>query len=308
MTESARQAVAGRRAGRSAPAGESPVRSVARAVAVLEQFSLQRPELTFTEISSGIHLTKSTTHRLLAALLHEEMIEFDAKRARYRLGLRVFRLGSVVSKTMEVGAQSDSLLEELAEETGETAYVVVPDGDETLCVRRYDGGSHVRILFLEVGKRQAYNCGAAPRVLLAHLPPERWEAIVAGHVQAMTEHSLMSRSELAHDRDEVLLHGYAVSREDVTLHACALGAPVHDETGEVVAAVSISGIEQRFTAERLPELIERIVAAGAELSRRLGYQERSGGHERPGGRKRSGGRERPGGRKRPGNPGRGGGR
>ena len=65
--------------------------------------------------------------------------------------------------------------------------------------------------------------------------------------------------------------GYAVSREDVTLHACAVGAPVRDETGKVVAAVSLSGIEQRFSDEALPELITRIVASGAELSRRLGY-------------------------------------
>ena len=272
MTEPVTRAGSGGARRTAQPGDDSPVRSISRAVAVLEQFSLKRPELTFTEISSGIGLTKSTTHRLLAALQHEEMIEFDARRARYRLGLKVFRLGSIVSKTMELGAQSDSLLEELAEETGETAYVVVPDGDETLCVRRFDGGSHVRILFLEVGKRQAYNCGAAPRVLLAHLAPERWETIVAGHVQAMTEHSLTARGDLGRDRTEILERGYAVSHEDVTLHACALGAPVHDETGEVVGAVSISGIEQRFTDERLPELIEKIVAAGAELSRRLGYQ------------------------------------
>jgi DNA-binding IclR family transcriptional regulator len=160
--------------------------------------------------------------------------------------------------------------------------VVVPDGDETLCVRRFDGGSHVQILFLEVGKRQAYNCGAAPRVLLAHLPRERWETIVAGHVQAMTVHSLTARAVLERDRREILGRGYAVSHEDVTLHACALGAPVRDESGEVVGAVSISGIEQRFTDERLPELVDRIVAAGAELSRRLGYQERSGDDERGG--------------------------
>jgi IclR family KDG regulon transcriptional repressor len=281
MVEPAKEAAT--RAGGASPGGESPVRSIARAVAVLEQFSLERPELTFTEISSGIGLTKSTTHRLLAALQHQEMIEFDARRSRYRLGLKVFRLGSVVSKTMEVGACSDSLLEELAGETGETAYVVVPDGDETLCVRRYDGGSHVRILFLEVGKRQAFNCGAAPRVLLAHLPPERWEAIVAGHVQAMTEHSLTSRADLARDRDEVLRRGYAVSREDVTPHAYALGAPVRDETGEVVAAVSISGIEQRFTEDRLPRLVDKIVAAGVELSRRLGYEGLPGDARRRGG-------------------------
>jgi IclR family KDG regulon transcriptional repressor len=251
--------------------GASPVRSISRAVAVLGQFSLERPELSFTEICTGVGLTKSTTHRLLAALQSEDMVEYDANTAGYRLGLKVFELGSIVSKTMQVATRSEPLLAQLADETRETSYVVVPDGDETLCLRRFDGSHEVRVLFLEMGKRQVYNCGAAPRVLLAHMPSDRWEAIVAGHVRAMTEHSLTSREELQRDREEILRQGYAVSREDVTPHACAVGAPVRDASGCIVAAVSLSGIEQRFTPERLPELVERIVATGDELSRRLGY-------------------------------------
>jgi len=257
----------------------SPVRSVSRAVAILDQFSLERPELTFTEISSGIGLTKSTTHRLLGALRHEEMIEYDPVSRRYRLGLRVFRLGSVVSKTMELATRSDALLEELAEVTGETAFVVVPDGDQSLCIRRFDARSELRVLFLEVGKRQPFNCGAAPRVLLAHFTQPRWDEILAHHVRAMTEHSLVAPAALERDRDEIRARGYAVSREDVTLHACAVGAPVRDHTGQVVAAVSLSGIEQRFGRERLPMLIDAIVTAGLELSHRLGHG--NGAADRP---------------------------
>jgi len=250
--------------------GESPVRSISRAVAVLEQFSLDRPELTFTEIATGVGLTKSTTHRLLAALQAEEMVEVDPRTSLYRLGLKVFRLGSIVAKTMVIATRAEGLLVQLAEETDETAFVVVPDGDQALCIGRFEGQSHVRVLFLEVGKRQVFNCGAAPRILLAYESPQRWEEIVARHATAMTEHSLISRDDLWQDALEIRRRGYAVSREDVTPHACAVGAPARDASGAVVAAVSLSGIEQRFTPERLPQLIDRIVAAGAELSRRLG--------------------------------------
>ena len=278
MSDSGR--AAGGLAVQASPAGDdSPVRSVSRAMAILDQFSLERPELTFTEISSGIGLTKSTTHRLLGALRHEEMIEYDPVSRRYRLGLRVFRLGSVVSKTMELATRSDALLEELAEVTGETAFVVVPDGDQSLCIRRFDARSELRVLFLEVGKRQPFNCGAAPRVLLAHFTQPRWDEILAHHVRAMTEHSLVAPAALERDRDEIRARGYAVSREDVTLHACAVGAPVRDHTGQVVAAVSLSGIEQRFGRERLPMLIDAIVTAGLELSHRLGHG--NGAADRP---------------------------
>jgi IclR family KDG regulon transcriptional repressor len=247
------------------------VRSVGRAVSILEQFTLERPELSLTEISNGIGLSKSTTHRLLSTLEATEMVEFDKKTVRYRLGLKTFRLGSVVSKSMELAKQADPLLRSVAEETEETSFLVVVDGDEALCLRRFDGTHHVRVLFLEAGKRSAFNCGAAQRMLLAHLPEGRWAEVVAGHARRMTQYSLVSRDELERDRREIRERGYSVSWEDVTLHACALGAPVRDATGAVVAAVSISGIVQRFSAERLPTLIRRIMEVGDDLSRRLGY-------------------------------------
>ena len=247
------------------------VRSVARAVSILEQFTLDRPELNLTEISNGIGLSKSTTHRLLSTLETTEMVEFDKKTGHYRLGLKTFRLGSVVSKSMELVKQADPLLWNLADETDETSFLLVADGNEALCLRRFDGTHHVRVLFLEAGKHSAFNCGAAQRVLLAHLPEWRWEEVVANHARRMTQYSLVSRDELERDRREIRERGYSVSWEDVTMHACALGAPVRDSSGTVIAAVSVSGIVQRFSAERLPTLIRMIMEVGDELSRRLGY-------------------------------------
>lgn len=96
------------------------------------------------------------------------------------------------------------------------------------------------------------------------------------HVLRMTQYSLLTREELERDRREIRERGYSVSWEDVSLHACALGAPVRDAVGKVVAAVSVSGIVQRFSAERLPMLIRKIMEVGEELSVRLGYLAPSG--------------------------------
>jgi DNA-binding IclR family transcriptional regulator len=247
------------------------VRAVVRAISILEQFSLEKPQLSLTEISAGIGLSKSTTHRLLTTLESTEMVEFDRRTSHYRLGLKAYRLGSVVAKSMELVKQGDPLLAAMAEETSETAFLVVPDESEALCVRRFDGSHQIRVLYLEPGKRCAFNCGAAQRVLLAHLSDDRWEEVVRDHARRMTQYSLVSRDELERDRREIRERGYAVSWEDVALHACALGAPVRDAGGTVMAAVSISGIVQRFSAERLPGLIRSIMKLGDDLSNRLGY-------------------------------------
>ncbi len=247
------------------------MRAVERAVQILEQFSLDRPELTLTEVSTAIGLSKSTTHRLLTTLESTQMVEFDHGTNHYQLGLKAFRLGSVVSKSMELVRQADPLLKALADETDETSFLLVVDGNEALCLRRFDGSHHVRVLSLEPGRRSAFNCGSAQRVLLAHLPEAQWEVVVGHHVRRMTQYSLASRDELERDRREIQERGYSVSWEDVTLHACALGAPVRDSSGKVIAAVSVSGIVQRFSAERLPALIRKIMEMGDELSLRLGY-------------------------------------
>jgi IclR family KDG regulon transcriptional repressor len=246
-----------------------------RAVSILEQFTVDRPELNLTEISTAVGLSKSTVHRLLATLETAGMVEFDEKTTRYCLGLKIFRLGSVVSKSMELVKRADPLLRNITEETDETSFLQAVDGDGAICLRRFDGDHLVRVLFLEAGKRSAFNCGAGQRVLLAHLPEPLWEEVVTGRLNRMTKNSLVSREELERDRREIRQRGYAVSWEDVTLHVCALGAPVRDATGAVVAAVSIAGIVQRFSAERLPALIRKIVQVGDELSHRLGYD----GHE-----------------------------
>ena len=90
------------------------------------------------------------------------MVEFDKRTSHYRLGLKAYRLGSVVAKSMELVKQGDPLLAGMAEETSETAFLVVPDGNEALCVRRFDGSHQIRVLYLEPGKRSRLQLRRGP--------------------------------------------------------------------------------------------------------------------------------------------------
>jgi DNA-binding IclR family transcriptional regulator len=247
------------------------VRSVARAVSILEQFTMERPEPNLTEISAGIGLSKSTAHRLLSTLEEVGMVELDRKTGRYRLGLKTFRLGSVASNSLELVQQAEPLLGEIAEETDQSALLLVADTDEALCLMRFDGEQLVRVLVMEAGRRTPFNCGAGQRVLLAHLPEARWSGVVANHAKRLTAYSLTSREELDSDRREIRERGFSMGWEDSALHACTLGAPVRKAGGSVVAAVAILGIVQQFPAERLPLLIRRVMQLGHDLSAKLGY-------------------------------------
>ena len=104
-------------------------------------------------------------------------------RPRYRLGLKVFRLGSVVSKSMELSTQADPLLEDLAEETGETAFLVVADGDEALCaaaLRRR--AATCASSFSRWASVRPSTAGRRRGCCSPTCRAQRWEEIVAGHV------------------------------------------------------------------------------------------------------------------------------
>lgn len=247
------------------------VRSVARAVSILEQFTLARPELTLTEISEGSGLSRSTAHRLLAALRAAGMVEVDDRTARYHLGVKNFRFGNVVHRSMRLTKQANPLLRALSRETGETVFLLAPDGAEAICLLRWDEPQQVHVLLLDVGRRAPFNCGAGERALLAHLPRERWEQIAGKHTPQITAYSLSTREELARDRRAIHDRGYCIGREDASPHVCSVGAPVRDAGGAVVAAVSVAGMTPRFSTARLPSLAGRVVEVADELSRRLGY-------------------------------------
>ncbi len=255
---------------------ELHVRSVARAVSILEQFTMERPEPNLTEISAGIGLSKSTTHRLLSTLENAGMVDLDRATGHYRLGLKAFRLGCTASNSMDLVKQAEPLLRAIAEETDQTALLLVEDGAQALCLRRFEGHQQVRVLVLEAGRHAPFNCGAAQRVLLAYLPEDQWEDVVAHHALRMTQYSLTTREELERDRRDIRERGCSMGWEDTTLHACTLGAPVHGADGSVVAAVSILGIVQQFPAERLPSLIRRVMQLGGDLSSKLGYMPQQG--------------------------------
>jgi IclR family transcriptional regulator, KDG regulon repressor len=252
-------------------ASDNQVRTLVRAFAILEQFSLRRPELSLSEVSEVAALSKSTAHRLLGTLEQLGLVSSSQESGYYRLGLKAFLIGDIAAGTMPLLKEADPLLAVLTNKTDESSFLLVPDNDKALCLRRLDGERPSRLLITDVGVRSAFNCGSAQRVLLAYLPEEHWDEVVTRHVHPVTQYSLVTRDDLERDRSDIRKRGYCIAREDVVLQVWGLGVPVHDASGTVIAAISISGTVNHFSAERLPTLVRTVLDTGEELSQRLGF-------------------------------------
>jgi len=246
------------------------IQAIERAVAILNAFSAETPELGVTELAERLGLHKSTVHRFLVNLEAGGLVERNARTARYRLGLRIFELGGLVLQQMNLWDEALPFLEGLVRDTGETGHLAVLDGGEAIYIERVEARRALRIPSA-VGRGYPAHATNLGKVLLADLAPDRLRQIVGeGPLGAFTPHTITDPSELEAELERIRAQGFAVDNEEYDDGLRCIGAPIHDHTGQVVAAIGIGGPVTRVTPARLAPLAELVMAAARGLSRRLG--------------------------------------
>jgi DNA-binding IclR family transcriptional regulator len=246
------------------------VHSLERGLDLIEILAKGPIEKSLKELSQEAGFNLSTTHRIVDALKSRGYVRQDAAYSKYKLTFKLFELGNAVVEHLNLREEAVPLLKDLANKTGETAYLVILDNDEALCLERIDGYHYVRILLLKIGGRIPLHVGASSRVLMAYLPEEEIERIIkCKGLTKWTKKSIDNPKKLKEDLRKIRERGYALSFEDVVENAAAIGCPVRNWMGEVVAAISVSGVSSHFTKENLPRLIRAVSDVSEELSRRL---------------------------------------
>jgi DNA-binding IclR family transcriptional regulator len=246
------------------------IQAIERAVAILNAFSTDRPELGVTELADQLGLHKSTVHRFLVNLETGGLVERNPRTARYRLGLRLFELGGLVLQQLSLWDEALPFLEGLVRDTGETGHLAVLDGGEAIYIEKVEARRALRIPSA-VGRGYPAHATNLGKVLLAHLPPEQVRVIVEERgLAAYTPHTITDLAHLEGELVRIRSRGYAVDNEEYDEGLRCIGAPIQDHTGQVVAALGIGGPVTRVTPGRVTELAELVMGAAKGLSRRLG--------------------------------------
>jgi DNA-binding IclR family transcriptional regulator len=255
---------------RPAQDGRYRIQAIERAVAILNAFSAEQPELRVSELAERLGLHKSTVHRFLVNLEAAGMVERNPRSGRYRLGLRIFELGGLVMQRMDLWDEALPFLEGLVRDSGETGHLAVLDGGEAIYVERVEARRALRIPSA-VGRGYPVHATNLGKVLLAYLPEEEITRIVAERgLAGYTPHTITDAEQLASELALIRERGYAIDNEEYDEGLRCIGAPVWDHTGRVVAAMGIGGPVTRVTPERVDQLAEMVMAAARGLSRRLG--------------------------------------
>lgn len=254
---------------------DSKIQSVARALHIIDTLAETRGELALNEIAARLSLAKSTVHGLISTLRDFGYIEQSTFTGKYKLGLRLFEVGQIVAQGWEVRAIAAPFINKLVDELCETIHLVVLDKMEVLYIDKRESGQSLRIVS-QIGMRLPAHCTGVGKVLMAHLSPEeRAELIRKKGLPSFTRNTLTDEKVLEVELARIRAQGYAIDNEEIMDSLRCVGAPIRDQTGKVIAAISLSGPVSHLKGEWLETTIKRIVETAEEISSGLGYRSKA---------------------------------
>ena len=243
-----------------------------RAARILDCFRLERPELRLSELTAATGLHKSTAYRLLEVMRRHHFVLLDETTGAYRIGIRLFELGAVATAGCGFDKYARPAVEELAKTTGETAHICVLHESEIVHIAKVESSFALRIATPVGGRYPAY-CSSVGKAILAHLAPEALAAYLGEtELKPFTAKTITSAAILKGQLRRVAEQGYAVDDEEAHEGVRGVAAPVRDYTGDVVAAITITGPTSRITRSKLPVLAEKVIKAAENISSRLGHR------------------------------------
>lgn len=214
---------------------------------------------------AGLH--PSTAHRILAAMSSSGFVERTEPGA-YRLGIRLLELGNIVKSRINIREAALPFMERLHAQIGESINLGVRHDDEIIYVERTSSGrSSVRVVHL-VGARAPLHVTAVGKLFLVEDGPERVRAYAKRTgLPGYTPTSLTTLSALEKELDRVRRHGVAFDNEEIEMGLRCVAAPVRDDSGELVAGLSVSAPADRYNTQWAP----LVRAAADDISHAIGY-------------------------------------
>jgi DNA-binding IclR family transcriptional regulator len=251
----------------AAPEARSGIQVIERMMKLLDVLSYHPDPVSLKQLALETGLHPSTAHRILAAMTASGFVE-RADPGTYRLGIRLLELGNVVKSRINIRDSAMPLMQRLHGDLGESVNLGVRQGDEIVYVERTSSGrSSVRVVHL-VGARAPLHVTAVGKLYLAEdgLQKIRDYAVRTG-LPRFTPTSITTLPALEKEIERVRRHGVAFDNEEIETGLRCIAAPVRDDTGELVAGLSVSAPAERHN----PDWAPTIRAAADEISAAIGY-------------------------------------
>ncbi|MBI4998599.1 MAG: IclR family transcriptional regulator [Rhodocyclales bacterium] len=228
---------------------KNPIQVIERMMKLLDVLSYYHDPVGLKQLALETGLHPSTAHRILAAMSASGFVE-RADPGTYRLGIRLLELGNLVKSRINIRDSAMPQTQALHEKIGESVNLGVRQGDEIVYVERTSSGrSSVRVVHL-VGARAPLHVTAAGKLYLAECSKEELrEYARRTGLPGLTPTSITTLPALEKEIERVRRHGVAYDNEEIEQGLRCVAAPVHDDSGELVAGLSVSAPAERYNQE-----------------------------------------------------------
>jgi len=243
-----------------------------QAMEVLRLFSPERQELGVVEVAGLLGRPRSSISRWLRAMADAGFLARDPGSSRYRLGMELVALGELARGSASLQPLARRVLEKLVAETEETSNLVVLDRGNAVNVEVVLSPRPIRHVGI-LGRQLPLHASAAGKVLVAWLPVQERQALLAPPLHGFTPRTITAPGPLDAELARVRRRGWATAWRELEEEVAAAAAPVRNGRGEVVAALTTSAPVSRMPRERLPGLARRVKRAADSLSREMGFRE-----------------------------------
>lgn len=245
--------------------------SIERAVQLLRAFTAGRPELRVSDIARITGIGQSTVSRTLGTLEQFDMVERDERSGLYRLGLDHLSLAAVALNNHPVHREGRQVVQELACRLGLGVNLAVRQGASVFYLANFEGRLAPKSYSL-TGQRNPLHATGMGKCLLLPLTPAERRNLLGEELTAYTARTITDHHTLDAVLGEVGGRGYATETEELALGRACLAVPVRDASGDVVAAMSISGpLSAIDLAAREHELAGIAIEAADSVATGLGY-------------------------------------
>jgi DNA-binding IclR family transcriptional regulator len=252
------------------------VQTIERVSLILDILGQNPHGISIRDLSARVSLPKGTTHRLLSSLSFLGYVRQDSNTRNYLLGFKLVELGNLLLGQLDLRKEAEPFLKELAEKTKETVHMVVIDRNEIVYIDKVEGDHNPSGLRMasRIGLRNPAHSSAVGKVLISLFSDEALNQFLKEKkLSKRTEHTITDTVQLKEHLKMVRNQGYAIDDEENEKGVRCIGAPIYNETGNAVAAVSISGPAFRVTKKLVQEIFKKeVMETALKISQRLGYR------------------------------------
>jgi DNA-binding IclR family transcriptional regulator len=238
--------------------------TLVKGLQLLELLARSDGPLGVSEIAGQLNMGKSNVHRLLHALVDLRYVHQDDIRGAYWASLKAWEVGHAVLARLDVRNVAAPAMERLLASTRETIHLSVVDGNEVVYIQKLDSPEPVRA-YSQVGGRAPAHCVATGKAILAWQSERRIREAADG-LTRYTERTIVDAATFVRELARVRHNGYAINRGEWREGVSGVAAPIRNVSGDVVAAIGISGPSTRLSTVQSRQKAPEVVAAANAIS------------------------------------------